>query len=164
MSMTRFRLVSLNNPNEVIECATELDDDYIAALHHPILQSHIVVRADGKLEARRVLDVFRAEFDITKMTQAQQQRATRPRVKIGDQAEPLHQIIRRLVGKPELRALKAKSIWPHFFAELRSIGCDPVEAADESKITYDFGVGRRQMTFKTFRNLVAEIRREDEAR
>jgi hypothetical protein len=49
MGISRLRLVSIDDPNEVIEPAAELDDDYIAALSHPILRSHIVIRPDGKI-------------------------------------------------------------------------------------------------------------------
>ncbi|BAR59768.1 hypothetical protein LUI11_36925 [Bradyrhizobium diazoefficiens] len=37
MSASRLRLISIDNPNEVIEPATDLDDDYIAASHQPVL-------------------------------------------------------------------------------------------------------------------------------
>lgn len=125
MAPFRLRLVSIDDPSEVIEPATELDDDYIAALHHPILRSHVVIRPDGKLEFRRVLGVYRAEFDIGSLLHAQQKRAARLRVKVGDHAEPLRRIIERLVSKPELRGLNAKAIWPHFFSELQDLGCAP---------------------------------------
>ncbi|MBB4258790.1 MULTISPECIES: hypothetical protein [unclassified Bradyrhizobium] len=159
MPVSRLRLVSIDNPNEVIEPATQLDDDYIAALHHPLLRSHIVIRPDGMIEARRVYGVYRSEFDLGSLLEAQRKRAARRRTRVGDQAVPLRQIIERLVFKPELRELSAREIWPHFFSELRDQGCDPSESVDRSSLSYEFGTGRRKMTFKTFRNAIAEIRR-----
>ncbi|WP_368507588.1 hypothetical protein [Bradyrhizobium lupini] len=164
MGIFRLRLVSIDDPTEVIVPATELDDDYIAALSHPFLRSHIVIRQDGKIEARVVHGVYRAEFDLGRMLQAQRKRAARPRVKVGDYAEPIRQIIERLVSKPTLRGLNAKAIWPHFFSELQDLGCAPSEAADELSVSYEFGTGRRKMTFRTFRNAVAMIRRAHRAR
>ncbi|WP_456701946.1 hypothetical protein [Bradyrhizobium sp. USDA 4449] len=159
MGVCQRRLASIDNPNELIKAATKLHDRNVATLYPSILRFHIFICPDSMIDGRRVLGFYPAERDVHGLLQAQRKRATRPRVKVGDRAEPLRKIIEGLVSKPELRGLSAKEIWPHFSAQLRDIGCDPIESADGSKLSYEFGTGRRRMTFKTFRNAIATIRR-----
>jgi hypothetical protein len=103
----------------------------------------------------------------------QKERSLKDRVKIGDSEKPLRQHVLELISKHERRHEAAAELWPHFICLLREQGCQPKELMDAKRriigVEYDFdrsknkrsfaGEPIRRMSFRTFRNLVSELRR-----
>jgi hypothetical protein len=98
---------------------------------------------------------------------AQTGRAELRRVKLGDSDLPLRDHIDVMVSKPEHLGKTPWELWPHLWALLDELGCNPKEISGRSrrsqKITYDFPGGRmrpfRSITFGQFCRVVSEIKR-----
>ena len=95
---------------------------------------------------------------------AQSRRAKKPRGKVTSGGDTLDQLIEKLAARPQYRAQTAKDLWPRFFAVLNDEGLDPKEIIEDpsslSKYAYeyDFGDGRKKITFGRFANIVSRAR------
>lgn len=96
---------------------------------------------------------------------AQSERAKKPRSRVTDFGETLEQLIAELALDPQHRDSTAKDLWPHFFAELDTQELNPEEVNHPLDVTkcgymYDFGSGRKKITFGRFANIVSQARRK----
>jgi hypothetical protein len=93
-----------------------------------------------------------------KYKEAQRSRAQRPRVQIGDVGLTMKELIARFATKPENQNLTVPDLWPRFFAELDSCGVCPTEG--ECSYEYDYGDGRKSITYGHFANVISRCRRQ----
>lgn len=94
---------------------------------------------------------------------AQSRRAKKPRGKITSYGETLGHLIENLALQPQYRSETAKELWTHFFAVLRERELYPEEIKDPTSrakyaYEYDFGDGRKKVTFGRFANIVSRAR------
>jgi hypothetical protein len=98
---------------------------------------------------------------------AQRRRSELGRVKLGDSNLPLRDHIKLMFSRPEHLGKTPWELWPHLWALLDELGCDPKEISGRNrrtqKITYDFPTGRKQgfrsITFGQFSRIISDIRR-----
>ncbi len=98
-----------------------------------------------------------------KSKEAQSKRAKKPRGSITSGGETIGQLIERLALQPQHRSDTAKELWAHFFCLLGMKELYPKEVADPASLTkyayeYDFGEGRKKVTFGRFANIVSRSR------
>jgi len=89
-------------------------------------------------------------------------RASKPRGKLSD-GRTLNQVIAELALRPELRDETARELWPHLYAELDRLTLSPKETRDpkgprRKAYAYDYGDGRKTITFGQFANVVSQSR------
>jgi hypothetical protein len=130
---------------------------------------------------QEVLDLAEADSDLvwerrkisSAIFQAQKDRAGKLRVKFGDSEQPLRTHVLELISQRERRQETVLELWPHFICRLRELGCDPKEYPESNrrptKVEYDFprsknkrnseGDPVRTISFRTFQNLVSELRK-----
>jgi hypothetical protein len=96
---------------------------------------------------------------------AQQDRATRPRVRLTHDGQTLKTIISYILAESQDPwRQKAKQYWLPVIERLRLLGLNPTLTTDPSnpfneRLEYDCAGGRRSLTPGQFANIVSEIRR-----
>lgn len=99
----------------------------------------------------------------------QSEKAKKPRGKVSDDGKTMtiNEIIGQLTRSPEhideLGDVRAKGLWPLLFSELASRHLHPEEISHSSDLRktrylYDFGDGRKTITFGQFSNVVSYYR------
>jgi hypothetical protein len=95
---------------------------------------------------------------------AQQDRATRPRVRLTHDGQTLKTIIFDILTESQDPwRQKAKQYWLPMIDRLRQLGCNPTSTPDPSnpaneKLEYDCVGGRRSLTPGQFANIVSKVR------
>jgi hypothetical protein len=95
---------------------------------------------------------------------AQSKRAKNPRGKVTSGGATIGQLIESLALQPQHRSDTARELWDHFYCLLEMQELYPKEVADPASPTkhayeYDFGEGRKKVTFRRFANVVSRARR-----
>jgi hypothetical protein len=125
---------------------------YLAFRRLPALEYELKV-VDGSLSAKQ------------RESLAQQDRATRPRVRLTDDGQTLKTIIFDILTESQDPwRQKAKQYWLPVFHRLRLLGLNPTLTPDPSnptneKLEYDRIGGRRSLMPGQFANIVSEVRR-----
>jgi hypothetical protein len=99
---------------------------------------------------------------------AQRDRARKPRGKVTVDGKTITRVITELALKPEYREERAKGLWRHFHAELDRLELDPEEKDDSansenSSYEYDFGNGRKLISYRRLANIVSNCRRKQKS-
>jgi hypothetical protein len=102
------------------------------------------------------------EMEIAWKYRAEQKRkASRPRVRLTEGGETIHNLIERLALSDNYRSLSSKELWPHFFSELSTLGLDPEETSQAVIYYYSPNGSKRHITQRHFANLVARYRKRE---
>ena len=118
------------------------------------------------------VELVRHRTKAIKLVDAQSRRAQKMRILLD--CIPLRERIGALVKKPEMREQTAKALWPHLVCMICEFGSNITEGWSGNKCSdwfIDFEYDRHdslpegrqdphKMTYKRFRTIVAEIRKE----
>lgn len=153
------------------ERKAEIDKELKAAGLSPMGVNSLYALKEGKRIA--TLEEFATASDEVmsglaevgiKHRREQSARARKPRGKVGEDGEPLSQIIGRLALSGDQEE-SAKELWSNFYGELDGLLLKPVETqhpSDLKKLAYEYGAegGRKRITFGRFQNRVSAYRKK----